>query len=111
MANLNKGGRLEAKVTSINESAGEFTIKVSGRGHEHHDKEFTLPMAMWSAPGAVLGEEGAATYPPLDPRSKPHIGDNVIFDADIHEQLEEEEGPAYERIIEAVKNKGRAASK
>lgn len=81
---LNQGGRLEAKVTSINESAKEFTVAVSGNGHEHHGKSFVLPFSMWNGPGGVLGEKGGPVYKADDPRATPSAGASVIFDADIY---------------------------
>jgi hypothetical protein len=80
---LNKGGRLEAKV--INFDGANFTIEVSGKGHEDHGKTITLPRTLWRGPGAVIGGEGYEGYAASDPRSAPRGGDAVIYDSDVIE--------------------------
>jgi hypothetical protein len=85
MADLNKGGRLNAKVVAVGKSS--FTVKVDGKGHEHHDAEIELPASHWNGPGAVCGPAKDLGYPKLDadnPRSTPKGGESVIFDADAY---------------------------
>jgi hypothetical protein len=81
MANLNKGGRLLAKV--LNFTGTTFTIEVEGKGHEDHGKQITLSRTLWRGPGAVVGGEGYEGYAASDPRSTPHPGDSVFYDSDI----------------------------
>jgi hypothetical protein len=83
---LNKGGRLGARV--INASKAEFTVEIEGKGHEHHKKEMTFPVAMWQGPGAVVGEDrGVEPYDEKDPRALPHGGEQVIVDFDLLAKL------------------------
>jgi hypothetical protein len=81
---LNKGGRLEAKVTNFD--GHSFTVAVQGKGHEDHGKEFTLPRTLWRGPGAVIGEAGYEGYAKEDPRSAPRAGDSVIYDSQVIEK-------------------------
>lgn len=83
MAKLNKGGRLEVKVTNFD--GGTFTIEISGKGHEYHGKTITLPRTLWRGPGAVCGADGYEGYSKDDPRSAPRGGDMVYYDPDVIE--------------------------
>lgn len=88
IAKLNKGGQLEAKV--INFDGTNFTIALTGKGHEDHGKEITLPRTLWRGPGAVIGGEGYEGYAKEDPRSAPRAGDSVIYDSHVIEAAKSE---------------------
>lgn len=81
MAKLNKGGRLDAKVTNFDGTT--FTIVVHGPGHEDHGDTITLPRTLWRGPGAVIGGDGYEAMDKSDPRSAPRSGDAVIYDSDV----------------------------
>jgi hypothetical protein len=81
MAELNKGGRCEARVTQF--TGKTFTIRVDARGHEDHQKEIELPRTLWRGPGAVIGVAGGEIYGPKDPRGAPRVNDFVYYDASV----------------------------
>jgi hypothetical protein len=89
---LNKGGRLEGKVVMA--SKVDFTVEVSGQGHEHHGKKLTFPIALWQGPGAVVGEDrDVEPYDKDDPRSTPRGGERVIVDFDLLDREDETAAP------------------
>jgi len=92
-----KGGRLEARV--VNFSPTNFTVKISGKGHELHEKEATLPIELWRGPGGVIGAPDAVPFDKDDPRARPRPNDFVYYDADLLEALSK---PAAKDPLEAI---------
>jgi len=101
---LNKGGQLQAKVVAVSDD--EFTVRVDGRGHEHHEKEIDLPVAWWNGAGAVCGPRDKLGYPV--PKKGPEYGASVIFSADLYDAEEEESKPSDSEV--AAGHADRAAS-
>jgi hypothetical protein len=74
---MNKGGRLNAKVTAASKT--DFTIQVQeAKGHEDHLREITLPMEAWNGPGAEVGAE--LEYP--EPERGPKLNDSVLYNSE-----------------------------
>jgi len=88
----NKGGRLEAKVVNVGDDT--FTIHVTGKGHEHHEKDIVLPLEDYNGAGAATGakhrasEDNPTGYEPKCRENgelvPPKPGEMVLFDADAH---------------------------
>jgi len=87
---LNKGGQLQAKVVAVSDD--EFTVRVDGRGHEHHEKEIELPIGWWNGPGAVCGPRDKLGYP--EPKKGPEYDASVIFSADLYDAKDKQPAPA-----------------